>query len=72
MTAIYKCRLCGEKFKDCETGHDIAFILAVGITSSEYYTIKGQPTFHRTMVHNCEDGSIGFADFQGFKREDDK
>lgn len=69
MRAVYKCQLCGENFNDCKTGYDIASILTIGITSNEYYTMKGQPTFHRTTIHNCEDGSIGFADFQGFKKE---
>lgn len=72
MKAIYKCRLYGEKFKDCETGYGIACLLISGITSHEYYTTKGYPTFHRTAVHNCKDGSIGFADFQGFKKEEEE
>ena len=72
MKAVYKCRLCGQEFKDCETGRDIAFILTVGVTSCEYYTIKGQLTFHRYIVHNCKDGSIGFADFRGFKKEEEE
>lgn len=72
MRAVYKCRLCGEKFNDCKTGYGTAFHLTVGILSNEYYKIEGQPAFYRTMVHNCEDGSLGFVDFQGFKKESEE
>ncbi|MCM1224991.1 MAG: hypothetical protein NC548_62125 [Lachnospiraceae bacterium] len=69
--AIYKCRLCKEKFYDEK---DSAEKLSnFGITNilaqNEPVEIPRKPhciDLHK--FHNCEDGSYGFADFRGFEK----
>lgn len=70
--AIYKCRLCGEKFEDCTTGEDIAqaINLALAVLGHTQH-VKIQRNMHRHAPHYCKDGSFGFADFQGFKKVED-
>jgi hypothetical protein len=68
--AIYKCRLCGETYADgCTTGRKVAercmAELVVGVISTQPLA----PTM--TTAHNCggdHAGSLGLADFQGWKR----
>ena len=48
--AIYKCRLCGEKFP-----------------IKEKVEMNDVPSLGEKKIHICDDGSIGVADFQGFK-----
>lgn len=67
--AIYKCRLCGEEFVSAATGSsDIArthmLIMTVKYQTSEYI---GTPTTEISM-HSCKDGSMGLADFLGFRK----
>lgn len=65
--ATYKCRLCGGTFTDAITGKYIAktetLMIACG-SSGEYGT-------QRKMIHNCNDGNIGLADFLGFQKVGD-
>lgn len=66
--AIYKCRLCGEKFSDCEAGEFIAKTAAESLTVADStIAIAGCAMYIRT-IHKCQDGSFGLADFQGFKK----
>lgn len=62
--ATYKCRLCVETFTGAITEKEIAkteaFMIACGY-SGEYGT-------QRKMIHNCNDGNIGLADFLGFQK----
>lgn len=67
--AIYKCRLCEEKFMSAITRNtDIALkhmaSITVGYNPTEYI---GGPITGATM-HSCKDGSMGLADFLGFKK----
>ena len=67
--AIYKCRLCGEEFVSAVTGNaDIAIKHMVSVTSgynpTEYI---GAPITEKTM-HSCKGGSMGMADFLGFRK----
>lgn len=70
--AIYKCRLCGEEFASAVTGNsDIAIKHMVGVTvgynPTEYI---GAPITEKTM-HSCKGGSMGMADFWGFRKVED-
>ena len=71
--AIYKCRLCGEEFEKGATPNiDVAISRMVNIThgymSDKYYTgIQVKDTF----MHSCKDGSLGLADFLGFRKVED-
>lgn len=72
--AIYKCRLCGEKFFDekikSEKTED--FSITNILAQMEQTVLIEKPNradLHR--LHNCKDGSCGFSDFQGFKKVDD-
>ena len=67
--AIYKCRMCGEEFVSAVTGNAyIAIKHMVSVTSgynpTEYI---GAPITEKTM-HSCKGGSMGMADFLGFRK----
>lgn len=70
---IYKCRLCGEEFKgDC-----LEEIIALTATfalvmKGNTYDIKVKNNIYKNKIHSCKDGSIGFSDFQGFKKLEDQ
>lgn len=67
--AIYKCRLCGESFADGATIEGIAMAVNVALTINEtFYNSDTHSSGHRYMPHSCKDGSVGFADFQGFRK----
>lgn len=67
--AIYKCRLCGEKFVHCETGDLTAMALTVALaTTGKTEHVRCNGNLHRHIPHNCKDGSYGMADFQGFQK----
>lgn len=65
--ATYKCQLCGKIFTGARAGKKIAksesFMIACG-SSSLYGT-------QRFDVHECENGSFGFAPFIGFQKVGD-
>ena len=67
--AIYKCRLCGEEFEDCETGEELVQVInmALVVTGNTQH-VKCARNLYRHTMHYCKDGSFGFADFQGFKK----
>lgn len=70
--AIYKCRLCGEEFESAVTTNaDIAIkhmlIMTVEYKAPEYI---GTP-ITETSMHSCKDGSMGLADFLGFRKVED-
>ena len=70
--AIYKCRLCGEEFGSAKTGSaDIAIKHMVSVTSwSKPTEYIGAPITETTM-HSCKGGSMGLADFLGFRKVED-
>lgn len=71
MKAIYKCRLCGERFHNgAETGPDIAERCMVEMNVGIVGTVAMAP--NKTEIHRCRgafDGSLGLADFQGWEKE---
>lgn len=66
--AIYKCRLCGEFFNG-ETG-DIKDLSITNILAHREPTqcVRKPLRCDLHEPHKCQDGSIGFGDFQGFKK----
>lgn len=62
--AIYKCRLCGKEYGGGCTGAAIAISETAKI-AVDGVGIRGT-RLHGT--HNCDDGSFGLADFNGFRR----
>lgn len=63
LTALYKCRLCGEEFS-----------IDADVNSSEI-AVQISSLFDKpTNGHNCKDGKMGCADFLGVtglgKKED--
>lgn len=69
--AIYKCRLCGEEFSDGETGERIANIVTQSLAVADSTAANLKYTLNIRNVHNCQDGSFGLADFQGFKKTEE-
>lgn len=65
--AIYKCRLCGKIFKKGNESVGRAIGIATRLTSEDNF-VQGDVYGSRHEIHNCEDGSCGFSDFQGFKK----
>ena len=70
--AIYKCRMCGEEFGSAvTTSTDIAIkhmlIVTVQYKPPEYI---GTSVTELSM-HSCKDGSLGLADFIGFRKEEE-
>lgn len=71
--AIYKCRLCGEEFVDGRTGKTISYMSVNGLVLQESFKLKNCGIrVRRHNIHNCLDGSFGFADFIGFRKVEDK
>lgn len=63
--AVYKCRLCGETFscgKMYKENEVIKKIVRISIITPLF------PHDNGSTAHGCKDGSLGFADFQGFKK----
>ena len=65
--AVYKCRLCGKVFENGITGSGCVAGIAIRLTTEDNF-IQSGIYGHRHITHNCEDGSFGFADYQGFKK----
>ena len=64
--AIYKCRLCGRTYRSGETtGQAIAEAHMVDMTTGLVCTIPNAPRL--LDRHPCGGGTIGLADFQGWK-----
>lgn len=68
--AIYKCRLCGEEFCDnAAVEENLAEAISMSlVVNGHTQHVKCQRNLYRHAVHYCKDGSVGFADFQGFRR----
>lgn len=67
--AIYKCRLCGNKFSCTKTGNeDIVTKNVIELTSLGYSLGAMMPSM--TSPHLCPSGSWGIADFQGWEKEE--
>ena len=67
--AIYKCRLCGEEYVSAITASaDMAIKNMVVITAE---CDSGQRILNpvtKLSMHSCKDGSMGLADFLGFRK----
>lgn len=57
--AIYHCRMCGAHFVHTKADYDAALMEA-----------NFKKEFGAGKPHTCPDGSIGFADFLGLRKED--
>lgn len=68
--AIYKCRLCGEKYIGAKIDNkNVAFYgMRVLIRKECFYSKSSGIGVHRIDCHTCKDGSFGMADFQGFRK----
>ncbi|OYO76126.1 hypothetical protein C8E03_108177 [Lachnotalea glycerini] len=68
--AIYKCCLCGKKFPlpKIEIYSDNIEKIISDFQLRSYASGRNY-LLHLTEKHRCKDGSLGFADFQGFKKE---
>ena len=63
----YKCRLCGEIFTSCMTANEsVAKRCLIGMIVGEKLEMQ-QPDVK--TIHFCDDGSFGYADFIGMKKE---
>lgn len=63
--AIYKCRLCGEERTDYFSP-EVCQGLIKGMMDEKVLEKMGIPLFDR--YHQCENGSIGVMEFQGFRK----
>lgn len=70
--AIYKCRLCGEEFVSAATTSADIAIKHMLIVTVQYKPLEfiGTPVTKISM-HSCKDGSMGLADFLGFRKVED-
>ena len=67
--AIYKCRLCGGEFYSKLTGNEDVAIKNMLIVTVGYVTPGYMSTpVTETTMHSCKDGSLGLADFMGFRK----
>ena len=67
--AMYKCRLCGNRYPCMGTGSkEIAYKTVVQLTALGYSLESLAPTM--TAPHLCPSGSVGIADFQGWEKEE--
>lgn len=69
--AVYKCRLCGKEILDkkIKIRKIEDFTITNILAQKEQTVFYGKPNnvdLHR--MHDCANGSLGFADFQGFKK----
>lgn len=72
--AIYKCRLCGEEFEKEKVDYKraIAAVLCLGMFGNESFDDSTTDiSVYRVIDHNCKDGSMGLADFLGFRKVED-
>lgn len=67
--AIYKCRLCGEEFVSAITGSaDIVIKNMVIMTAECDVKQKILNPVTKLSMHSCKGGSMGMADFLGFRK----
>lgn len=68
--SVYKCRLCGKTFINDSFSMGRAIGIVGRLTNENSFT-QGDVHGSRHTTHNCDDGSLGFSDFQGFKKVGD-
>lgn len=68
---VYKCRLCGETDENCTLGATRLKLLQlmdeVDTTGDAYLSPTDGIGVHKVSRHYCKDGSMGIADFVGFR-----
>lgn len=70
--AVYKCRLCGEEFRENETKESKIQTINIPFSINENIKHTEFPiNIFKHTIHYCKDGSIGFSEFQGFKKVED-
>ena len=70
--AIYKCRLCGEEFVSASTTNsNIAIKHMLNVTTGYEINEFMGATITELSMHSCKDGSMGLADFLGFRKVED-
>lgn len=71
--AVYKCRLCGEIYRNGATaGEAIAEARMIELHLGICGTVPGSMALSMTETHHCggpHAGSLGMADFQGWEME---
>lgn len=71
MRAMYKCRLCGEKYPNgTHAGREIALRCMIAQDAGVQGVVPMAPSM--TETHTCggdHAGSLGVADFLGFEEE---
>ena len=68
MKAVYKCRLCGEKFTD---GHCDFITACQNVTELVHGCLSSTvPDVQMYQGHECASGDLGLGDFQGWSKED--
>ena len=68
MRAIYKCRMCGEKYVRAYVPKGQLISTFLFITSG--FERPDPQTPEILDMHGCNDGNYGLADFQGFEIEE--
>ena len=68
--AIYKCRLCGEEFENGRIENENivdSCVMAISILG-DTQKVRTSMSLHEHYVHYCKNGSMGMADFLGFRK----
>ena len=69
LKAKYKCRLCGEVYKNgATTGPEVAWQHLVEMNAGICCTLPMAPL--KTDIHHCSGGSLGLADFLGWEAKE--
>lgn len=76
--SMYVCRMCGTTYIGAENISEAdAKGGVITLTTYPSFYPTGSPSIyptgsgigiHKHEIHHCGDGSIGFSDFQGFKK----
>lgn len=71
--AIYKCRMCGEiiPYSLISEKETDKCAVVFGKGKYKYNSISGRNDIQKEIFHFCKDGSLGFADFIGFRKVED-
>ena len=68
---VYKCRLCGKTYEDSTLVATQLKLLQlmdeVDTTGDAYLSPTDGIGVHKVSQHHCKDGSMGLADFIGFR-----
>lgn len=64
--AVFKCRLCGETYTTCTCSEILARRTAQNACDGIFDELHGLAP-QMNEIHNCSNGNIGIADFQGYE-----